>query len=106
MNTGSSFFRIDLAVCILATVLWSAVTIYYTVSISKAKKKLLESDKAVPRSEKQLIPTVICTFILLSLPYLIYFKAYITAVLEGCAVLGAFNVLKERLSELKKALES
>ena len=48
-------------------------------------------------ADRKFVPSVVTSAVLLVLPLLVYFKPYVSAVLEACAVLGLHITLRERL---------
>jgi len=94
--------HIHLYICIAAVIAWIAVIAVFAVKISGAKKTLVQEGRSIPSSDKKLVPSVIASFVLIALPFLVFFKPYITAVLELCGVLGAYIVLQDRLEQLKR----
>ncbi len=88
--------RINLCICILSILLYLLVGLRGIWKILHKKRILEASGKRLPPADKKFIPAVISSAVLLVLPFLVYFKPYITAVLEACSILGLFITLRER----------
>ena len=98
-----TFQKINLAVCLLGLALLVFVLVKYGVQIALAKKELKSQGKIVPKLSGKLIASLIFSAGVVMLPIFIWFRQfYVTAVLEGCGVLGAAVVLRERLASLKE----
>lgn len=95
-----STYEIDLYVCISALVLWIFVAIFYGIRIAKSKKNC--SNENV-RAGGKFMASVVCSFLLIVLPYLVPFEVLPTVVLEGCGVMGLLVIMHDRLSEVVEA---
>ncbi|MBP5158235.1 MAG: hypothetical protein ILP18_10240, partial [Treponema sp.] len=84
--------KIDLCICACALLLYLGVGVWGFFGIRKARKA-----GELPPADRKFRPALIASAALLVLPFLIYFKPYVTAVLEACAVLGRYITLRERL---------
>ncbi|MBQ9538364.1 MAG: hypothetical protein IJU95_03765 [Treponema sp.] len=93
--------KIDLCICSVAVLAYIAVGVWGFVSISKTRKRLEGEGRELPPADSKFRPAIISSVALLSLPFLIYFKPYITAVLESCAVMGLYITLRERVKGLE-----
>ncbi len=91
--------KINLCICVLSVLLYLLVCLRGFLKIHRRKRTLEAEGKVLPPADKKFVPSVVSSAILLALPFLVYFKPYITAVLEACAVLGLFITLRERLGE-------
>lgn len=91
--------KIDLCICATALLLYLGVAVWGFVSIRREKARLGKEGKELPPPDKKFRPALISSAVLLALPFLIYFKPYVTAVLEACAVLGLYITLRERLGK-------
>lgn len=89
--------KIDLCICAAALLLYLGVGIWGFVRIRHEKRRLAEEGRKLPPPDRKFRPAVISSALLLALPFLIYFRPFVTAVLEGCAVLGLYITLRERL---------
>ena len=88
---------LDLCICAGATLLYLAVGAWGFVKLRTARKRLREEGKDLPPADGKFRPAIMASAALLVLPFLIYFKPYVTGVLEACAVLGLYITLRERL---------
>lgn len=101
MNT----YTLDLITCVTGLTLWVGIFVYFTIRISLVKKslqtqaKIAEKSCTLPKLSSRYVVAVVVSFVLAVLPYLVLFKLYITIVLEGCAVLGLFMLMRDRLQE-------
>ena len=93
--------KIDLCICAAALLLYLGVGTWGFIGIRRMKKRLAAEGRELPPPDKKFRPAVISSAVLLALPFLIYFKPFVTAVLEGCAVLGLYITLRERLASGK-----
>ena len=93
--------KIDLCICAAALLLYLGAGIWGFVRIRHEKRRLVSEGKELPPPDRKFRPAVISSAVLLALPFLIYFKPFVTAVLEGCAVLGLYITLRERLASLR-----
>ena len=93
--------RINLCICAVSVLLYLLVCIRGCVKLRRKKRMLEGEGKKLPPPDRKFIPSVAASAVLLILPFLVYFKPYITAVLAGCAVLGLHITLRERLGEGK-----
>ncbi len=93
-------FTINLIICLTGTILWIFMFTLYSVKNSMAKRKLENEGKGVEKTAASYKICIIVCGIVCALPYLILFKPYITAVLEGCGVLGTLSIMKERFEKL------
>lgn len=96
--------RLNLIICLSGTFLWIVVLVYHLIRISVAKKKLLASGGSVDKAAGSYVFCIVICAVASLLPYLILFKPYVTAVLEGCSIFGTWSIMKERLEKLIKAL--
>ncbi len=95
-------YMIDLIACITGAALWLLVMLFFMIKISLEKKNFIQSGKSLPKCKSSYILTLCASAILVALPFLILFQPFVTVVLELCAVLGAFLVLRERLAEFSE----
>lgn len=98
--------KINLLICCLSLVIYLIVAVWAFVKMRNLKRRLKEEGRKIPSPDSKFRPASISSSILLLLPFLIYFKPYITAVLEACAILGLYIVLRERISLLKEDTNS
>ncbi len=89
--------EIYLCICAAALLLYLGVGAWGFIRIRRMKSRLTAEGKELPPPDKKFRPAVISSAVLLALPFLIYFRPFVTAVLEGCAVLGLYITLRERL---------
>ena len=89
--------KIDLCICAVAVLVYAAVGIWGSVKLLRKKRMLEGEGKTLPPADRKFRPAIIASAVLLALPFLVYFKPYITAVLEACAVLGLYITFRERL---------
>ncbi|MBP5464798.1 MAG: hypothetical protein J6Y13_06480 [Treponema sp.] len=99
-------FRINLCICAAAVLLYLLTGIRGLLKLRKRKRLLEGEGKTLPPADRKFVPSVVTSAILLVLPLLVYFKPYITAVLEACAVLGLHITLRERLGGEKTNRET
>ncbi|MBQ3798737.1 MAG: hypothetical protein II837_00435 [Treponema sp.] len=90
--------KIDLCICATALLLYLGVAAWGFVRIGRERRRLTGEGRELPPPDRKFRPAVISSAVLLALPFLIYFRPLVTAVLEGCAVLGLYITLRERLS--------
>lgn len=93
--------KIDLCICAGALLLYLGIAVWGFVRIRREKRRLSGEGRTLPPPDKKFRPAVISSAVLLALPFLIYFRPFVTAVLEGCAVLGLYITLRERLASGK-----
>ena len=89
--------KIDLCICAASVLFYLAVGCWGFVNIRRKARKLREEGKELPPGDRKFRPAVLASAALLILPFLVYFKPFVTAVLEACAVLGLYITLRERL---------
>jgi len=91
-----------LIICIACSSLWILESIVFFTLILRQKSECHKNGLQVPKADSKFIASWILSLVVIALPYLVYFQQiFVTLVLEGCGVLGAFIVLKERLGELR-----
>ena len=90
-----------LIICLICSSLWIIETIAFLVLIFAKKSAMKKNGEQIPKPDSKLIPSCLLSLAVIALPYLVYFtQVLVTLILEGCAVLGTFIVLKERLDQL------
>ena len=99
-------YTLDLIACVTGLSLWIFVFVFFSIRIALLKKqheaeaKLSGKTKELPKVTAGYVTSVVLSLVLAVLPYLVLFQLYITIVLEGCAVLGLFMLMKDRLQTL------
>jgi len=93
--------RINLCICAVSVLLYLLVCIRGCVKLRRKKRTLEGEGGQLPPPDKKFVPSIVASAVLLALPFLVYFKPYITAVLAGCAVLGLYITFRDRLGEGK-----
>lgn len=94
--------KLNLIICLTGTALWIFTFAIFFIWISQTKKRLAGKNINAEKSPKSYIASIIASACVIALPYLILFRPFITAVLEGCGILGTLAVMKDRLEKLKK----
>ena len=84
--------KLDRCIFAIALLVYRGIGAWGGLCIRKAKRM-----GKLPPADKKFLPALLASAGLLALPFLIYFKPFVTAVLEGCAVLGLYITLRERL---------
>ena len=95
---------LNLIICLAGSVLWISALTIFSVWISKAKKQVAAKGLDTGKVSKSYVFCIVICAVVCALPYLILFKPYITAILEGCGILGTWSLMKERLQKLKEKL--
>jgi hypothetical protein len=93
--------NLPLYICIGGAVLYAAVLCIYIPKIKKAKKHIAPG-KIIPAPSKSFKAIFFTALALLVLPILIPLETYLIVVVCGCAVLGAYLALKDRLEQIQK----
>lgn len=93
--------NIPLTICITGAIIYFAILAIFAVKISKAKK-FIAPGQSVPRSSKSFKAIFATAFLLLILPILIPLQTYVIVAVVGCAVMGEYIALKDRLEEIEK----
>lgn len=90
-------FQINLCICAAAVLLYLLTGVRGLLKLRQRKRLLEGEGKQLPPADRKFVPSVVTSAVLLVLPLLVYFKPYVSAVLEACAVLGLHITLRERL---------
>ncbi len=96
-------YALNLAICLGGTVLWISTLATLLILISRTKKSMAQKNIAAEKVTPSYTMSIVLCGVVCALPYLILFKPYITAIFEGCAVMGTLAIMRERLEKLKKS---
>lgn len=91
-----------LIIVIATTFLLLIECISWSVKISKIKKQKKAEGKEIPKVEKKFGFSIALCWILESLLYLVPMQLFYLAIIGLCAVLGAYNLFRERYEQLKQ----
>ncbi len=94
--------RLNLLICLGGTIIWVFTFAFFVIRITVQKKMMEKLGQTVEKIKAGYVGTIIVCFLVCLLPYLILFKPYITAVLEGCGILGTWSLMKERLEKIEQ----
>jgi len=91
--------KLNLIICLCGTVLWILLTVFHAVIIIRAKKTAPDKE-CIAKAPSSYWCVIVSSAAVVVLPYLILFQPYVTAVLEGCAIMGTWAVMKERFEKI------
>ncbi|MBP3365774.1 MAG: hypothetical protein J6K96_02140 [Treponema sp.] len=92
----------QLAVSTAGIVLYAALFVFYSVSISAEKKRLKKEGKQLPKVSASFAASLMLCALVELLPFLIPLKLYIIVIVCLCGILGETLVLRERLNSAQK----
>ncbi|MBQ1661833.1 MAG: hypothetical protein II054_04980 [Treponema sp.] len=96
-------YMLNLIICLGGTVLWISTLTTLLILISRTKKRMAQKNIAAEKITPSYTVSIVLCGIVCALPYMILFKPYVTAIFEGCAVMGTLAIMRERLEKLKKS---
>ena len=89
-----------LTICLTSLLLYICTFIYYLIKISRLKKNIFLQGKNPSKKTSSYIGSIILTFAVEVLPFLIPLRIFVLTIICACGILGEIIIFRERISTL------